>query len=245
MLQTLKGIVLRSRDYGESHQIVQVFSEQRGKISFLARGSKKPKSRFRAVTEPFVEGQFICFVGSGMPNLSQGDILNSHRLISTDLMKSCYGAYWFELIDRLFPEDEPNPGFYRFFQQMLTRLENEKNHEILTVMFELRIMEASGYRPVFHQCVHCQSKNSPYRFSASLGGFLCGECWEIDPEALQISDGVERILPLLQSVRIDRLGRINVKAETEEQLRKAIDQFMDTHLGIEFKARKMINQLKD
>lgn len=245
MLQTLTGIVLRARDYGESHQIVHVFSEQQGKVSFLARGSKKTKSRFRAVTEPFTEGQFICFVGSGMPSLSQGDILNPHREISRDLMKACYGAYWFELIDRLFAENEPYPGLYRFLSKMLNRLEQDDNHEILTRIVELRIMEAAGYRPVLRQCVHCQAQSSPYRFSATLGGFVCETCWANDPKALRISKAVARILPVLQSIQVDRLGSINVKAETEKQLKEVVHAFMDTHLEIELKARNMIDRLKD
>jgi len=245
VLETFNGIVLRARDYGESHQIVHIFSEQRGKFAFMARGSKKPKSRFRAVTEPFTEGQFICFVGSGLPNLSQGDILNSHRILSTDLMKSCYGAYWFELIDRLLTENESHPGFYRFLSQMLTRLEQEENHEILTRIFELRIMDVAGYRPVFHQCANCQAKSSPYHFSAALGGFLCANCLKLDPRAMPISQAVERILPLLQTVQVKRLGKIQVKKETEKQLQETIDAFMTEHIGMEFKAKKMIEQLKD
>lgn len=245
MLQKFKGIVLRTKDYGESHQIIQVFSDKQGKISFMARGSKKPKSRFSAVTEPFTEGQFICFVGSGLANLSQGDIINSHQSLSTDLMRSFYGAYWFELIDRLLPEKEPNPAFYRFLSQMLTLLESEENHEILTRIFELRIMEVAGYQPVFQRCVNCKSTASPYRFSVVQGGFLCSSCWETDREAIRISKAVERILPLLQRIQVERLGNIQVKANTEQQLKEAIHTFMNEHIGIEFKTRTIIDQLKD
>ena len=119
MLQKFKGIVLRAKDYGESHQIIQVFSDQKGKFSFMARGAKKPKSRFSAVTEPFTEGQFICFFGSGLANLSQGDMIDPHRSLSTDLMKSLYGSYWFELIDRLFLSMNLIQRFIGFYRKCL------------------------------------------------------------------------------------------------------------------------------
>lgn len=245
MLQKFRGIVLRAIDYGESNQIVRVFSDRYGKFSFMAQGSKKPKSRFRAVTEPFTEGEFICFVGSGLANLSQGDIINAHQSLSTDLMKSIYGSYWFELIDRLLAENEPNSAFYRFLSQMLSLLEKDQNHEILTRIFELRIMNVTGYRPVLHQCVICRSKNSPYRLSVIHGGFLCENCWKTDPNAIRLSSAVERILPLLQQIQVERLRRIQVKEQTERQLREIVYALMDEHIGIEFKARGMIEQLRD
>lgn len=245
MLLTCKGIVLRAKDYGESHQIVQVFSDQKGKFSFMARGSKKPKSRFSAVTEPFTEAQFICFMGSGLANLSQADILHSHRGLSADLIKSFYGTYWFEMIDRLLTENEPNHSFYRFLSQMLIQLESGKSPEILTRIFELRIMEVAGYQPVFDHCVNCQSHRPSFRFSYRHGGFLCSDCWDLDKQAMPLSDPVIKILPLLQRINVDRIGNIRVNSQTEQQLENAIQAFMNEHIGVEFNARKMIDQLKD
>lgn len=245
MLQKFKGIVLRAKDYGESNQIVQVFSDSRGKISFMARGSKKPKSRFSAVTEPFTEGQFICFVGSGLATLSQGDIIDAHRMLSSDLNKTIYGAYWFEMIERVLVEKEAYPAFYRFLSQMLTQLEEGKNPEILTRIFELRIMEVAGFQPVFHRCVNCRSQKSPFRFSIIQGGFLCVNCLAIDQKALQISNRVAKLLALFQRVEVQRLGNIQVKTDTEQNLKQAIHAFMKEYLDIEFKSRAIIDLLKD
>lgn len=244
MLQQFKGIVLRAKDYGESHQIIQVFSDTKGKISMMARGSKKPKSRFSAITEPFTEGQFICYVGSGMATLSQGDILDAHRLISADLLKTAYGAYWFELVDRLMDEKDANPAFYQLLSHLLTQLEQDKNPEILTRIFELRMMAVAGYRPVFEHCVQCHSSSSTH-FSVIQGGFLCADCSHLDRQAIAVSTAVVKILPTLQKMEIQRLGNIQVKEKTEQQLRWVIHAFMQEYLGVEFKTRAILERLKD
>ena len=51
MLNKYEGIVLKARDYGESHQILTVYTKNQGKVSFMARGSKKTKSRFLTMAE--------------------------------------------------------------------------------------------------------------------------------------------------------------------------------------------------
>ena len=45
MFQKVEGIVIRTTDYGETNKIVTIFSRELGKVSAMARGAKKPKSR--------------------------------------------------------------------------------------------------------------------------------------------------------------------------------------------------------
>lgn len=245
MLQKFRGIVLRARDYGESNQIIQIFSESAGKFSFMARGSKKPKSRFSAITEPFTEAQFICYLGSGMATLSQGDLINAHQSIRSDLLKTAYAAYWFEWIDRLLGEKEPFPQLYRLLLQLLVYLEKDRHPEMLTRIFELRMLNIAGYRPVFQHCVNCRSQSLPVRVSVIQGGFLCSECWQLDPRSLSISEAVAKILPLLQEIDLRRLGKIQVRVDTEQQVKRVVKAFTDEYIEGEFKTRKMIDQLKD
>lgn len=245
MLQKFTGIVLRAKDYGESNQIIHVFSDTKGKISMIARGSKKPKSRFSAITEPFTEGQFICYIGSGMATLSQGDILNAHRSISADLMKTAFAAYWFELVDRLIPEKEPNPALFQLLSELLTQLENGKHPEVLTRIFELRMMAVAGYKPVLDHCVNCRSTSQPFRLSVIQGGFLCTNCFGLDHQARQLSKATTRILPILQKIDIKRLGNIGIKADTEKQLEMVINAFIQEYLGVEFKTKAIIKRLQD
>ena len=53
MLIKTEGIVIRTRDYGESHKVVVLFTAERGKLPLMARGAKKPRSRLGAVTQLF------------------------------------------------------------------------------------------------------------------------------------------------------------------------------------------------
>ncbi|MYL60323.1 DNA repair protein RecO, partial [Virgibacillus halodenitrificans] len=52
MLEKVDGVILKTQDYGETHKIITIYSRKLGKISTLARGAKKTKSRMAAVTQP-------------------------------------------------------------------------------------------------------------------------------------------------------------------------------------------------
>lgn len=245
MLQKFNGIVLKAKDYGESNQIISVFSDMYGKISIMARGSKKPRSRFSAITEPFTEAQFICYVGSGMATLSQGDINNAHRRIAAELLRTAYGAYWFELIDRLLTDKDPQPALFHMLSQLLTRLEEGTNPEILTRLFELRMMAVAGYQPVFEHCVNCRKVKMPFRLSVIQGGFLCSDCHSLDRQALSITPAVAKILPILQTIELNRLGTIEVKPQTEQMLKEVVHRFMQEYIPVEFKTKTILERLKD
>lgn len=211
----------------------------------MARGSKKTKSRFGAVTEPFTHAQFICFAGSGLPNLSQADLIHSHHAIRSDLLLTAYGAYWLDLVDKLMEEKEANPPLYRLLVSALGKLEQGTDPEILTRVIELRMLRISGVSPVLHGCAHCGDHESrPVRFSVRRGGFLCERCEMADPEAMPISPAVIRLLPLLDGVPVERLGQVNVKPETKGQLEQLIHAFMREHVSMELKSAQVLEQIR-
>ena len=211
MLEKLEGIVIRTRDYGESHKVVILFTREYGKFAVMARGAKKPKSRLAAVTQPFTSGQYLCYTGSGMATLSQGDILKSRHLLRSDLILASYAAYWTEFLDKLKEEKEPDPPIHIWLETVLNMLEEGADPEILSRIFELKVLESTGYRPRLEGCVHCGSANLPVKFSIRQGGFLCPECSSRDPGALFLSPAAARVLGTLGAITPHRLGQIRVK----------------------------------
>lgn len=59
MFQKVEGIVIRTTDYGETNKIVTIYSREFGKISAMARGAKKPKSRLAAISQLMTHGHFL------------------------------------------------------------------------------------------------------------------------------------------------------------------------------------------
>ncbi|WP_181736540.1 DNA repair protein RecO [Thermoactinomyces mirandus] len=244
-MNKFEGIVLKARDYGESNQILTVFTRHQGKIAIMARGSKKTRSRFGAVTEPFTQAHFVTFGTGNIVTLSQADLIKSHHLLRSDLLLTAYGAYWVELIDKTTEDKEPHPPLYEMLVLLLNRLEQETDPDILTFILELRILKMAGYTPVLDRCVSCHAGQRPVRFSIRQGGFLCENCQAQDPKAIPVSNASVRILRILLHVDLRRLGEVKIRQETRQQLEKVIRSFIDEYLPVRLKSLHLLKQLKE
>ena len=150
-----------------------------------------------------------------MGTLSQGELISSHHGLRSDLLLTATAAYLVELLDRMTEEKDPSPALYRLLSSTLDQLEEGTDPEILSRIFELKVLEAAGYRPVLDKCAFCGSRDRPVRFSVRQGGFLCSDCLHRDPHTLPLSETAARLLRLLQRITPDRIGEVRVKEETK------------------------------
>ena len=65
--KTLKteAVVLRSIRYGEADRILHLYSKTRGRFGAIAKGARKPKSRFGGRLEPFFRLDLMLHEGRG------------------------------------------------------------------------------------------------------------------------------------------------------------------------------------
>jgi DNA repair protein RecO (recombination protein O) len=247
MFIRLEGFVMRARDYGESHKIVTVFSQSHGKISFVARGAKKPRSRFGAVTEPFTMALFVCFQSNpkSMPTLSSADLLDSQYALRSDLRLTAIGAYWLELADKLLEEKEADPKLYQLLSDSFQKLQEAKDPDILTRIIELAFLRKAGYQPILHQCVICGRTERLTHCSVLNGGMLCQEHFAKDSRAIPISRRTAKLLPLIQRLTPDRLGKVDIQPETRAEMEKVILAFFEEYVEVSFPARNIWHTIRE
>ncbi|MCP3025646.1 DNA repair protein RecO [Halobacillus sp. A5] len=243
MLEKIEGIVLRTRDYGETHKIVTLFTREKGKIGVMARGAKKPNSRMASVTQPFIHGQFLIHAGSGLGSLSQGEMITSLRSIREDIVKTAYASYLAELTDKLLDEKKPDPFLFEQLLQTLLWMAEGKDSEILSMMYELKMYRKAGFAPKVDVCLNCGASDGPFSFSVVEGGYLCFRCKHVDSQAYGLSDPLAKLLRLFLHMDVKRVGQITMKEENKKKLRLLMDEYYDRYGGYFLKSKKFLNQL--
>lgn len=245
MLRNVQGIVLRSMDYGEGNKIISLFTPELGKVSIMARGAKKIKSRHAAVTQLFTYGDFVFYKQQGhMGTLNSADIIDAHQLLREDLHMSAYSAYLAEMTDRMLGDEEGSAYLFEQLRAGLTAIEEQKDMQIVIHLFEMKMLELAGYLPVTDRCVSCGSDTSLTLFSPDMGGILCSRCKHKDSNCIEIAESALKLLRLFARMDIRRLGTIQVKEQTKVQLKQCMRAYMDTHIGINWKTRGFIEQME-
>ncbi|WP_409178289.1 DNA repair protein RecO [Brevibacillus fortis] len=246
MLVKWEGIVIRSVDYGESSKVVTLFTRENGKLGVMARGAKKTKSRLAAVSQLFSHSYYLCKAGpgTGMPDLSQGDMLDSFRDMRQSLNATAYAAYIAELLDRLTQEREPNPYLFQLLLHTFRYLDEGRDAEILCRIFETKMLIVAGISPQLTACVNCGEQREPYAISVGQGGLLCPVCQPSDPYAMAVTPSTWKLLRLFQVFDLERLGDIEVKPATRNQLKYVLRSFMDEYLDLRLKSRAFLEQLE-
>lgn len=243
MLETVEGIVIKTNDYGETHKIVTIYSKEFGKFTAICHGANRPRSRFSSMTQPFIKGRFLVVLSKGLSTIRQGEIVESYRNIREDIVKTAYAAYVAELYDKLTGTKKKDPFLYEQLVLTLKRIDDGDEPTIPVIMLELKLYKNEGFAPTLNYCVRCQSNEFPFSFSINEGGLLCQHCLAVDEQAVLLPNSIAKLLPIFLNVSLERIGKINIKNENKQLLRKIFDEYYEQYGGYNLKSKRFLSQL--
>lgn len=243
MLQKCEGIVIRTNDYGESNKIITLFTREWGKVGVMARGAKKPSSRLASITQLFTYGYFLVQKTSGLGTMQQGETILALRGIREDIFLTAYASYIVELTDKCTDEKKPNPFHFELLLQTLKYIDEGFDIDILTFIYEMKMLQVLGLSPKLDGCSVCGSTEGEFAFSIREGGFLCHRCFYKDTYHLKLSSTAIKLLRLFYYFDLNRLGKIDVKESTKKELKQVITAYYDEYSGLSIKSKRFLNQI--
>jgi DNA repair protein RecO (recombination protein O) len=175
-----EAVVLRTARLGEADRIVTLLTLAHGKIRAVAKGVRKPRSRFGARLEPFMRCRLQLFQGrSALQIVTQAVEISAYaRPIAQDYGLFVAASLMCETADKLIADDSgAQPAHYRLLAGALAALASRRLAPWQAAQsYELRALAQEGWRPRLATCVVC-GKGEPERdlafFSVPLGGMVC------------------------------------------------------------------------
>ena len=236
-IEKTKAIIIKAIDYKENDKLIWAYCEELGKITFIARGAKKSKSKNLSLTLPLCFGDYIFFKGRNLYNLQEGRIINSFQGLLNNLDKLTYSSYVCELIDICVQDGEVNKELFRDFITCLYLLNTDAmDYELLIRAFELRLLNATGYRLQFDKCCICKKSigTSDYISLSHFGG-VCVECNK--EHGLYISRAGYNALRFL--------NRLNINKDVKKQIEKVTTFIINSNYSRKPKSLEMLNYIKE
>lgn len=162
--------VLHRRPYSESSLILDIFSEEFGRLTLMAKGARGKRSNLKGALQPFTPLLLKWSGKSAMKTLRQAEPISlGLPLHGINLYSALYVN---ELIGRILAPEAPSPGLFHDYLFALTELAQNHNPEPALRRFELALLASMGYGVDF---LHCAGTGEPvdpsmtYRYREQKG----------------------------------------------------------------------------
>ena len=109
-----EAIVLKSIDFSESSSIVTFFTPDRGRLTCMAKGVRRPKSHFAGLLDTFnrLELVYRWKESRSVQLMTDGTLLERYAGIKENLDKTIYGSFLVEMMYRIAHENEPSHDLF-------------------------------------------------------------------------------------------------------------------------------------
>jgi len=230
-----KAIVIGRVNFGEADRVVRFLTPEHGKLSAVAKGVRRIKSRFGGHLELFGEVNLMLNSGHNLDTITSAQLIwypnqvvgNYDRLGLAFLIASA--------VDKLTEPGHPAPALYAVVREAFGALDGGAGGALFELWFKLRFLDTLGYRPELGACMICGQKSpaSSYAFSAERGGIVCAS----DSGALDTPMSAQqikfwRLLCDYPYVTISHIADASELANTSLAL---CDSFYEHHLGRQFR----------
>ena len=176
-----KAVVLKQMPIGETNRIITFYTRSVGKVAAVARGVRRPGSKFGGSLEILNHVQTSISRGRSLDNVNECVVIDSFKNLREDLTAIAEGIYIAELVDTFGEDKSPNTRLFDILLETLSNLDNLDHREFWILWFEFRLLHVSGFLPEFVNCVECRNslKRSDHIFDPVAGGILCPSCVDI------------------------------------------------------------------
>jgi DNA repair protein RecO (recombination protein O) len=241
-----EAIVLRSIRYGEADRVLHLYSATRGRVNAIAKGSRRPRSRFGGRLEPFFRLDLVLHEGRGeLATVTAASTVAAHAVLRSSgpaLMAAARGC---DAVLRLLDSAEANLPAYNLLCRYLALLDGQEPPsgvsplafvdgaagKATALAFRLKLALAAGFSPELASCARCGEADGLSGFSGAAGGVVCSAC---ERGAFELSGDAHRFM-------VEALGKPLAAApsaseRTLHQAERAISETLEHHAHVRLRA---------
>lgn len=239
-------------DFGESDRIVHLLTPGSGRLTAMAKGARRSVKRFPGTLDLFnhLRVQLYRSRPGRMAYLQQAQLLSPQLDLRERPRRFALACYLLELLDRLSPEGGAADEAQQLFEYALRAFRAIGRCEPdlrLRTLFELRTLDALGFRPELRHCVRCSREpraDSRQSFHVGEGGVLCANCvGPGDGTVLMAHSGTLRTLEAVLRLGVEQMDRVSLSSEALEEATRIVHRFGRFHVGVELRSERFLNEI--
>jgi DNA repair protein RecO (recombination protein O) len=249
---TSEALILRTYKLGEADRIVVFLTRDRGKKRGVAKGARRPRSRYTGALEPMTragvayyerEQRELVRINYVEPTRSP---MSASSLAGPDSMLGALGhvGYFAELIDEWAPEAHADERLFRLGSSMIDALAAGTSIERLARYFEYWLLRLQGVYPAINACAGCggtlrEGAVMPPRDQV----FICRGCGPSNNGSVVSGEGMQ-FLKASASIAPEAVDALALSPQSARQLETAHRRLISLHLEKELKSSRVLREMR-
>jgi len=235
-MQQSFAYILNRRPFRDNSLLLDIFSEDFGRICCVARPAKKRGKVIKGNTEPF-RYLYIQWLGKGdVQTLTEADERGRHSIPPSELMM---GLYLNELILMFMRQHEPHPELFNAYKYTLHKIGDSNINRQILMRFELFLLQSLDYSigidKTSHEFKNLIDSDTYFRFTKEEGLLLEQEkSFDIQPYITQKILISAELLLALQDIQ-------NMQESHWKELRVFLDKIFKALAPRPINSRKLLS----
>lgn len=212
------GIVLKRVDFGEADRIITVLTPDAGKLTFIAKGVRRVKSKLAGGIELFSISEMVYVKGKGSVNTLVSTRLVRHFGHIVENIESTMLGYDLLKLLNTVTEDASEEAYFTLVAQAFATLDDRSVPiELTKVWFSAQLLRLAGHTPNLRTAVDGTKLQAGARYNFDFEAVALSESDEGDfganeikflrllfaesnPRALSVVEGAEKYAILLDGL---------------------------------------------
>jgi DNA repair protein RecO (recombination protein O) len=231
-----EAIVLRSIRYGEADRILHLYSKTRGRFGAIAKGSRKPRSRFGGRLEPFFRLDLVLHEGRGdLLTVTGVTTVDGYPRLRSSGPALSAAARACDAVLRLLDSAESNQPAYNLLCRYLSLLDDPRQPhatELATALsFRFKLALVAGFAPELAACARCGEAEHLAGFSGAAGGVVCGGC---EAGSFALSEEAHRFM--VEALAQPLAAAPSATPTALRQVERAVGETLEHHAHVQLRA---------
>lgn len=207
-----KGIVLRRTNYGEADRILNIITPV-GKISAIAKGVRRPKSKLAGGVEMFTLSDLQIHRGrSELGIVTSAKMLQHYDQILKNYDRMQLAGLILKKISTA-AEHSASPDFYEITRQCLHEINNETNVTLVESWFWLNLLKASGEEVNLYRDV----SGAPLSKTAHYDWDILERAFSLNPQG-DYGENEIKMLRLMTKMDLAVVKKIKIEPDTSSKV---------------------------
>ena len=246
---TAEALILRTYKLGEADRIVVFLTRDRGKKRGVAKGARRPRSRYMGALESLTRAGVAYYEREQreLVRLNYVEPLRSPMSAAAlDRSGAALGhvGYFAELIDEWAPESHADERLYRLGSSIVDALAGGAPVERLARYFEYWLLRLQGVYPGLTACAACGGAlDAGAVMPPREHLFVCRRCSE-GTSGTTVSIDALRFLKSAGSVGPERVESLALPPRAARELETAHRRLINVHLEKELKSTRVLREMR-